>query len=386
MKIKSIEPTPSPNTMKVLLDEELPSGSRNHYSIDNINNAPKKIQEILKIDGIKSVYHVSDFLAIDRKTNANWQSILLQVRNVFGEELDETISEANPLETNFGEVQVFVQMYHNIPMQLKLIVNGEEKRAALPTYYKEAVMKLTTAASNVVFERQWIDYGIRYGEQSTIEKEIIDELTATHSEADVQTIVNDVLNNNEGTNKPKVEVPKYEELTIDLFNEPDWKKRYARFVKVNPTEEDLPLLKIALQDEHVSIRRLATAYLGMIKSKKVLPFLIEALKDKAVGVRRIAGDCLSDLGYTEAMPAMIEALKDPSKLVRWRAAMFLFEVGDESAIPALKEALDDPEFEVKLQVQLALHRIENGEEALGSVWKQMTEKMKSENNKGDQNK
>lgn len=26
MKIKSIEPTPSPNTMKVLLSEELPSG------------------------------------------------------------------------------------------------------------------------------------------------------------------------------------------------------------------------------------------------------------------------------------------------------------------------------------------------------------------------
>ncbi|MFF3022566.1 conserved virulence factor C family protein [Gottfriedia sp. NPDC057948] len=384
MKIKSIEPTPSPNTMKVLLDEELPSGSRNHYSIDNIDKAPLIIQEILGIEGIKSVYHVADFIAIDRKSNANWQTILLQVRNVFGEEVNDEATNDTIIDNHFGEVQVFVQMYHNIPMQLKLIVNGEEQRAALPPFYKEAIMKLTTSASNVVFERQWIDYGIRYGELATIEKEIIDELTATHTENDIKNIVNEVMTNDE-SNTVKKAVPKFEPFTADIFEETDWKKRYARFVKIDPTLEDLPLLEIALKDEHVSIRRLATAYLGMLKSELVLPYLYEALKDKAVGVRRIAGDCLSDLGFEEAMPAMIEALKDPSKLVRWRAAMFLFELGDESAIPALKAALEDPEFEVKLQVQLALHRIENGEEALGSVWKQMTERNKVENDKGETN-
>jgi len=384
MKIKSIEPTPSPNTMKVLLDEELPTGSRNHYSIDNIDKAPLKIKEILAIEGIKSVYHVSDFLAIDRKSNVNWQAILLQVRNVFGEDVNESEIEESTIDKHFGEVQVFVQMYHNIPMQLKLIVNGEEQRAALPPYYKEAIMKLTSAASNVVFERQWIDFGIRYGELSTIEKEIIDELTATHTESDIHNIVNQVITSDSSSSE-KNDTPKYEPFTADIFEETDWKKRYARFVKIDPTIEDLPLLKIALKDEHVSIRRLATAYLGMLKSKLVLPYLYEALKDKAVGVRRIAGDCISDLGYEDAMPVMIDALKDPSKLVRWRAAMFLFELGDESAIPALNEALDDPEFEVKLQIQLALHRIENGEEALGSVWKQMTERMKIENDKGDSN-
>lgn len=384
MKIKSIEPTPSPNTMKVLLDEELPSGSRNHYSIDNIDKAPLIIQEILGIEGIKSVYHVADFIAIDRKSNANWQTILLQVRNVFGEEVNDEATNDTIIDNHFGEVQVFVQMYHNIPMQLKLIVNSEEQRAALPPFYKEAIMKLTTSASNVVFERQWIDYGIRYGELATIEKEIIDELTATHTENDIKNIVNEVMTNDESITEKK-EVPKFEPFTADIFEETDWKKRYARFVKIDPTLEDLPLLEIALKDEHVSIRRLATAYLGMLKSELVLPYLYEALKDKAVGVRRIAGDCLSDLGFEEAMPAMIEALKDPSKLVRWRAAMFLFELGDESAIPALKAALEDPEFEVKLQVQLALHRIENGEEPLGSVWKQMTERNKIENDKGETN-
>lgn len=73
---------------------------------------------------------------------------------------------------------------------------------------------------------------------------------------------------------------------------------------------------------------------------------------------------------------MIESLKDESKIVRWRAAMFLYEVGTEEAVPALKEAEDDSEFEVALQVKMALARIQGGEEAKGSVWKQMTEARK----------
>jgi HEAT repeat protein len=53
--------------------------------------------------------------------------------------------------------------------------------------------------------------------------------------------------------------------------------------------------------------------------------------------------------------------------------MFLYEAGDETAVPALQKAVDDPEFEVAMQAKLALTRIEEGEEAKGSVWKQMTE-------------
>lgn len=34
---------------------------------------------------------------------------------------------------------------------------------------------------------------------------------------------------------------------------------------------------------------------------------------------------------------------------------------------------NDSEFEMKLKVQMAIDRIPEGEEALGSIWKQMTE-------------
>src|SRR5699024_10169021 len=125
-------------------------------------------------------------------------------------------------------------------------------------------------------------------------------------------------------------------VTIVMFDQPNWKDRYAALDRLDPTQEDLPILNKALDDEKASIRRLATAYLGMIEEPEVLPYLYKALKDKAVNVRRTAGDCLSDLGYTDAIPEMIQALDDSNRLVRWRAAMFLYEVGDETAIPALR--------------------------------------------------
>ena len=100
-------------------------------------------------------------------------------------------------------------------------------------------------------------------------------------------------------------------------------------------------------DEKMSIRRLATVYLGMIEDTAVIPYVEKALKDKSWAVRRTAGDCLSDLGFEGFEDAAIELLGDRNKLVRWRAAMFLYETGTEKALPALKEAEDDPEFEVK---------------------------------------
>jgi len=68
---------------------------------------------------------------------------------------------------------------------------------------------------------------------------------------------------------------------------------------------------------------------------------------------------------------MIATLTDENRIVRWRAAMFLYEIGDETAIPALQEASEDPEFEVRMQIKMALDRIQDGEAAKGSIWHQM---------------
>ncbi|WP_273126085.1 conserved virulence factor C family protein [Bacillus weihaiensis] len=374
MKIKAIEPTPSPNTMKVLLSEELPKGKSNNYKKEEINDAPDVIQDILKIDGIKGVYHVADFLAVERNAKFDWKDLLAAVRKAFGEEVSDDNKNENGLGEAFGEVKVFIQMFNQIPMQVKLTDGEREERIGLPERFKQAVFTVQQGNENVVLDRQWKEHSIRYGDFTEIGKEIVDEINAAYSDERLHKLANAKTEEKE---KAKTQPRQSYKVTIEMLSTDDWTERFAHLDQMDPSEEDLDVLEKALDDEKASIRRLATVYLGMIEKPIILPLLYKALKDKSVTVRRTAGDCLSDIGDSSAIPEMIEALKDKNKLVRWRAAMFLYEVGDETALPALKAAQEDPEFEVSMQVKMAIERIEGGDEAKGSVWKQMTESRRS---------
>ncbi|KQL20167.1 conserved virulence factor C family protein [Cytobacillus solani] len=374
MKINAIEPTPSPNTMKVILNEELPMGKSNNYKKDHREGAPKVIQDILEIEGVKGVYHVADFLAVERNAKYDWKDLLPQVRSAFGEDAETDTENQSAMNEHFGEIKAFVQKYKDIPMQVKLTDGTEERRFGLPEAFMNALAAAQLEGDNVVLVRKWVEVGVRYGDFEQIGHDVVEELIAAYPESRLQMLVDQAINPDNVHEKHSRQLLK---LTLGDLDHPDWRERYQKLEQMNDPElEDLPVLEKALQDEKASIRRLATVYLGMIEDQNVLPLLYKALKDKTVTVRRTAGDCLSDLGFKKAMPAMIEALKDTSKLVRWRAAMFLYEVGDEEAIPALKAAENDPEFEVSMQIKLAIERIEQGEEAKGSVWKQMTESRK----------
>ena len=371
MRIISIEPTPSPNTMKINLDSELPAGKSNNYKKENFDQAPKIIQQIMNIEGVKGVYHVADFLAVERNSKVDWKIILPQVRAAFGETIEEDKANQSKLDDSFGEVKVYVQMFHGIPMQVKLNDGQNEVRFGLPERFRKAVLHAQLTNENIVLERKWHEQGNRYGDLQEIGENVVDELSAAYNEERLNRLVNiaqDQEDNNKEINKRK----SYKVTTVMLTN-PDWTKRYAALEQMVPTEADLPVLEKALEDDKASVRRLAIVYLGMIEKPIVLPLLFKGLKDKSVTVRRTAGDCLSDIGHEDAIPPMINALKDTNKLVRWRAAMFLYEVGDQSALKALLDAQDDPEFEVSMQIKLAIERIEGGKEAKGSVWRQMTE-------------
>ncbi|GAE29079.1 conserved virulence factor C family protein [Alkalihalobacillus hemicellulosilyticus] len=376
MHIQSIEPTPSPNTMKLTLSESLGDSTRNSYTVKNKEEAPSYIQQLFDIDGVKGVYHVADFIAIDRHPKKDWKQILPKVREVFGEDQASDSSEESGVNEHFGEVNVFVQMFKGIPMQIKLTDGEQEKREGLPDRFTEAITKVQKPEDNVVLERKWVEKGVRYGELDQVAKEVADELAAAYSSERLQALI--ALASGNPTEKEAAFASRFIEVTPEMLNEDDWKKRYAVLERMDPKEKDIPVLEKALDDEKASIRRLATVYFGMIEKDSVLPYLYKALKDSSVTVRRTAGDCLSDIGSDAAIPAMIEALEDKNKLVRWRAAMFLYEVGNETAIPALKKAEADEEFEVALQVKMALERIEGGQEAKGSVWKQMTDARKHE--------
>ncbi|MDA1475390.1 conserved virulence factor C family protein [Bacillus changyiensis] len=373
MKIKSIEPTPSPNTMKVILTKELPSGKSNNYKKDQAEDAPPVIRQILKIDGVKGVYHVADFLAVERNARFDWKDILPAVRSAFGMTGSQEANPESSVESeSFGEVKVFVQMFNGIPMQVKLTDGEREERFGLPERFQEAVLKLRTTSPNVVSERSWKEQGVRFGNFTEIGREVTEELQAAYDENRLQRLAESVAQENKSSALQR----KSYKVTLDMLDEENWQKRYAHLEQMDPKEEDIDVLEKAIHDPKTSIRRQAVVYLGMIDSHEVLPLLYQALKDKTITVRRTAGDCLSDIGNPEAIPAMVKALEDPNKLVRWRAAMFLYEVGDESALTALKKVENDPEFEVSLQIKMAIERIEHGEQAKGSVWKQMTESRK----------
>lgn len=368
MKIKAIEPTPSPNTMKVVLTEALPDGARSNYKKGQEEGVPPVIRRILDIEGVKGVYHVADFLAVERHGKTDWQDILPKVREVFGEAETETGNSPRANE-HFGEVQVFVQMFKGIPLQVKLTDGEQEKRFGLPAYFAEALAAAQLEGDNYVFLRKWKDFGVRYGEMQEIGAEVTEEIIAAYPKERLNRLVN------EAQHPEQVPAAKKRlKLTPGMLETDDWRKRYRLLEQMeDPDLSDLPVLEKALEDEKPSIRRLAVVYLGMVKDKRVLPLLYRGLHDPNASVRRTAGDCLSDLGFKEACGEMAKALKDKSKIVRWRAAMFLYETGDEASLPALREAENDPEFEVRLQVRMAIERITKGEEAKGSVWKQMTE-------------
>lgn len=375
MKIVSIEPTPSPHSMKINLNESLPPDETYNYNEkDDLNNAPNYVQQLFALTGVKNIYRVVDFIALARHPKTPWEELLPQVREVLGTTEELSIPNVTPSveQDGFGEVHVFIQMFLGIPMQVKLEEDDEEKRFGLPELFTNAVMDASPASTNVIMDRKWVEQHPRYGNIDEIGEEVVEELKASYDEERLRTLVNLAFQ----TDKTEQSSSYYQSVPIEKLDDPNWKNRYAALDRLDPTIDDLDLLEKALHDQKSSIRRLATAYLGMIEDKKVLPLLYLALEDKAVNVRRTAGDCISDLGFVEATPKMITTLKDKSRLVRWRAAMYLFEVGDESAIAPLQDALGDPEFEVRMQINMALERIQGGKEAKGSVWHQMTQATK----------
>lgn len=371
MKIVTIEPTPSPNSMKIIVDEELPTGIGHNYKKDDSKNAPNPIANLLEIKGVKGIYHVMNFMAVERIGNVAWEEILAEVQAVFNEEdvNNEEQDMEKSVDEHYGEVYVHVQTYKDIPLQVKVFDNNSELRFGLSERFKLAMEQVhSTEVENYILLRKWADYGIRYGDKQEIGETVVLEVEAAYPDERLQTIIQQTSDGKSTDNIVKKKV------TLDEFNVNAWEKRFQLIDQMpDPDVSDLPLLNLALEDEKMSIRRLATVYLGMIEDEAVIPYVEKALRDKSWAVRRTAGDCMSDLGFEGFEIAAIAALQDKNKLVRWRAAMFLYESGTENSLPALKAVENDPEFEVKLQIRMAIARIVDGEDAKGSIWKQMTE-------------
>ncbi|MNI05402.1 hypothetical protein D3C73_583530 [compost metagenome] len=375
MKIVFIEPTPSPNSMKLHLDESLEPGIRKTYKLENERSAPPWIQKMLHIPGVKSVFHTANFIALDRKASSDWAAILSEVQEQFGQDHVESTWDSESSEiSGYGEAQVFVQFFRGIPMQIRVKSGTQEERISLAQRFVSAVTEV--ASATLIKERKLVDYGVRYGELPDIAREIEQELEAAFPPDRLHNIVQQAITHG----KSEVEfVEQRRKLSLnevrEHFSADDWHERYAGLEALQQIDEyALPLLADALSDRQMQIRRLAVVYLGDIRTPEAMQLLYDALRDSSAAVRRTAGDTLSDIGDSAATGPMIAALQDSSKLVRWRAARFLYEAGTDDALEPLREAAEDPEFEVGLQARMAVERIESGEAAAGTVWQQMAKR------------
>ncbi|CAM4508847.1 virulence factor [Paenibacillus typhae] len=377
MKITFIEPTPSPNTMKLHLDESLEPGIRRTYTPESERSAPAWARDMLTIPGVTSIYHAADFAALERKGSADWAAILSEVQRRFGADgLSAEINlEDEDAGAHFGESQVFVQMFRGIPIQIRVKTGANEERIALSSRFTKAVTDVASAV--LIKERKLTDYGVRYGEPPEIAREVEQELEAAYPQERLDSLVQQAIAHGAAGEFVEQRQKKGQaELLRDLQDD-DWRVRYAALEDLAPSAELLPELRKALHDPKLQLRRLAVVYLGDIRTPEAMELLYEAMADSAPAVRRTAGDTLSDIGDPAATPVMTAALTDASKLVRWRAARFLYEVGTAEAQDALAAAADDPEFEVGLQARMALTRIASGEEAAGTVWQQMSERRRT---------
>ncbi|UTH10523.1 virulence factor [Macrococcoides canis] len=372
MEIKKIEPTPSPNTLKITLDfnkEDLKSTT--YQSIEASN--PAFINELLNIQNVKSVFHALDFISVDKNPGSDWDIVLPEIKQVFA---SETITEVNePPVTDSGEKRVEVLAFKNIPYQIKITYRDSETRKQLDLRFIDAMLDSQNDDDNVILLRRWVDYGIRYGTDEEIVNTVKEEIDALYPDEKLQELVEaGKANRYEDQSKQLERI-----LTETYLSTEDWKERY-RMLDHYPTPDssDIPFLKVVLSDDKPQLRRLAVMFLGMIESRDVLPLLDEAMKDKNIAVRRTAGDTISDLGYKESLDTMHVALNDKAPIVRWRAAMFIYDEGDETSLPYLEAHLEDEAFDVKLQVKMAYERIKNGESAAGSVWKQIANRNKGE--------
>lgn len=385
MKIVKIEPTPSPNSMKLTLDTRLNPGVRLDVQRGRDETAPAYIRKLLAIEGVTGVFQTADFLALERHPRGDWAAILAGAEAVLGTAAGQGASSSGipgapaQQESGYGELTVRVQTFRGIPMQVRVSTASSEKRAALPERFQKAATEAGLASPNLIMERKLEERGVRYGELEEVLNQVVSELEAEFGPERLDELVRYSVEAGHGYQVPEnakepaarqLPAEEAEELERQL-DDPDWKVRYAALSRIKADSGTLPLLKKALQDRNISVRRLAVVLAGGVEGEEPLFWLINAMKDASPVIRRTAGDSISDRGDPKAVPAMEEALTDPSKLVRWRAARFLYEAAGDSSLSALEKAKEDPEFEIRLQVRLAIERITSNTEAQGTVWQQM---------------
>lgn len=386
MQIRSVETTPNPNSIKLNFFE--PVGATATYS-NSSPEAPEFVGKLLAIDGLQSVFVCGDFITLNRHPLTDWRQLLEQASwALTGEKIIDTgLSSSSSLTlaassstTQEGQIQILVQTFSGIPMQVKAVDLEGESRLSLGSHFNEAAQLIQkTTGADFLKERQWIDHGFRYGPRAEMAEQVVSELQNYFSPERLDLAVRAAIGEKELEGSKKIDQLADFAAIEKLFLASQWQQRLLAVqelsrLDISQSPVAINLLIAALQDSNAQVRRLAAAALGTTGSAVVVPSLCQALlEDSSIAVRRTAGDALSDIGDASAAAAMTQALSDGNKLVRWRAARFLNDLGTAESLPSLEAALQESEYEVLLEINAAIDRIKGGGQGAGPAWRRIAD-------------
>lgn len=81
MRVLQIDPTPNPDAMKITVDFEKEGARSSTYDRVSDDN-PDFINEILNLEGVRSVFHALNFITVDKKADAEWGTLLEDVEGI----------------------------------------------------------------------------------------------------------------------------------------------------------------------------------------------------------------------------------------------------------------------------------------------------------------
>lgn len=71
-----MERTPNPNSLRVVFDTELEGMESFNYKKADAENAQEPAASILKLDGIEGIYHVMNFMAVEKSGDVEWETLI----------------------------------------------------------------------------------------------------------------------------------------------------------------------------------------------------------------------------------------------------------------------------------------------------------------------
>ena len=116
--------------------------------------------------------------------------------DALGEEQHMQSEEKMKPDEHYGEVQVQIQVFKGIPLQVKLMDGTNEKRFGLPKNYVEAFKEAQLPGDNFVVQRKWMDWGIRYGDMDEIGQTVLEEVQAAYPQSRLDELVEQAKNPN----------------------------------------------------------------------------------------------------------------------------------------------------------------------------------------------